>query len=695
MALTSYLSRPDRHLFLAGTMTFLTGDALPFSGDQVLSFSLSEGSSSGQLLGGAFAATCTLTLNNADGSFTLGHTPYGAQVTVRLCEENESAPLITFTVTKVVKRENDPRLTLSGTDALGTAFEGVFEDSFTYPRTLRQLAQGIAAQAGFSLLNNDFPNAAFSIPEKPDWGEITLRQALAFVACAAGCFAQIDRQGRLVMRPVNPSMDPFVISPAHTLAREYGEASFGPVQALTITPKGAKRDTPPLIVADSGAAPNGQNSFAISGNPLFPFAGAHTQSLARALLNALRGLTQVKAKITWRGDPDLRLGDRVRLTDASGMSTDTLVTGQTLSFSRGFSMQSDCAAPGAASAVGKIFTPSGALNAAQLDGSVDGVLIQDGTLAASSLISGSITAQQLAANSITAQQLSAGSVTAGKLAASSVTADAIAADAIESRHLSAAALNALYASIAQADIDWANITTLRAVMADIAHASLSVGDIDWARIKDLTSNRAVITQGEAGELYIAQLAVTEANLLSLTVGELVVRGEDGGFYALTVDEEGQVITQRKQIANGDVQDRSIHGGEKLIEGSVTAQTLNAQDIFGDSAIIRQLIAANLDVDTLFARDAMISRLNAVDITGNESIRLFVQTQEAMSAYIRVTENGLEIGREGDSARFQADNRTLDVTNVKTERLGIAQAMDTEEEWIWTASKTGIGLKYIG
>ena len=695
MALTSYLSRPDRHLFLAGTMTFLTGDALPFSGDQVLSFSLSEGSSSGQLLGGAFAATCTLTLNNADGSFTLGHTPSGAQVTVRLCEENESAPLITFTVTKVVKRENDPRLTLSGTDALGTAFEGVFEDSFTYPRTLRQLAQGIAAQAGFSLLNNDFPNAAFSIPEKPDWGEITLRQALAFVACAAGCFAQIDRQGRLVMRPVNPSMDPFVISPAHTLAREYGEASFGPVQALTITPKGAKRDTPPLIVADSGAAPNGQNSFAISGNPLFPFAGAHTQSLARALLNALRGLTQVKAKITWRGDPDLRLGDRVRLTDASGMSTDTLVTGQTLSFSRGFSMQSDCAAPGAASAVGKIFTPSGALNAAQLDGSVDGVLIQDGTLAASSLISGSITAQQLAANSITAQQLSAGSVTAGKLAASSVTADAIAADAIESRHLSAAALNALYASIAQADIDWANITTLRAVMADIAHASLSVGDIDWARIKDLTSNRAVITQGEAGELYIAQLAVTEANLLSLTVGELVVRGEDGGFYALTVDEEGQVITQRKQIANGDVQDRSIHGGEKLIEGSVTAQTLNAQDIFGDSAIIRQLIAANLDVDTLFARDAMISRLNAVDITGNESIRLFVQTQEAMSAYIRVTENGLEIGREGDSARFQADNRTLDVTNVKTERLGIAQAMDTEEEWIWTASKTGIGLKYIG
>jgi hypothetical protein len=36
-----------------------------------------------------------------------------------------------------------------------------------------------------------------------------------------------------------------------------------------------------------------------------------------------------------------------------------------------------------------------------------------------------------------------------------------------------------------------------------------------------------------------------------------------------------------------------------------------------------LIAANLDVDTLFAREATIAALNAADITGNEYLRLMV------------------------------------------------------------------------
>ena len=179
------------------------------------------------------------------------------------------------------------------------------------------------------------------------------------------------------------------------------------------------------------------------------------------------------------------------------------------------------------------------------------------------------------------------------------------------------------------------------------------------------------------------------------VGELVVKGEDGSFYALTVDEDGNIDTEKKEIENSDVADASIHGGEKLIEGSVTAQTLNAQDIFGDSAIIRQLIAENLDVDTLFARQATLDKINALDITGNESIRLYVENQQQISTWVRITEDGLEIGKEGDTARFQADNRTLSVANVKTERVGIAQTLDQDEEWAWIATKSGLGLKYIG
>ncbi|MBS5574333.1 MAG: phage tail protein, partial [Clostridiales bacterium] len=249
----------------------------------------------------------------------------------------------------------------------------------------------------------------------------------------------------------------------------------------------------------------------------------------------------------------------------------------------------------------------------------------------------------LSVNALTAvtakiKELAAGSVTTDDLYASvaMIAAAQLTTANIVSADIQWADIEALTASIAQiskaqitaavideANIDWAAITTLTAATAEIVKAQMQTADIDWSHIKDLATDTAIITQGTAGELYIARLAVTEANMVSLTVGELVVKGTDGHFYALSVDEGGQVVTTLKQIANDDVADQSIDGGEKIIEGTITAGTLNVQDIFADNAVIRSLIAANLDVDTLFAREATVAALNAMDITSNTYLKLMV------------------------------------------------------------------------
>ena len=572
MTLSQLLAAPDRHPFLSGAVTDLTGDSVSFSGADALSFSLSEGGS-GFLLGGAFSAACSLTLYDRDGGFTAHRSLYGAQVAVYLNEGEQRAPLCVFTVSKITRRENDRALTLSGSDALGTAFQAPFQDDFSYPLTLAQLAQGIAAQAGFSLTDS-FPNARISIPSRPDWGEISLRQALAYAACAAGCFAWIDRAGALHFKPVWPAAPAFSIVPTVTLRREYGDSEFGPLAGLTIACKGAPRGAPPLTVQTPGSVLTRFNSLAIAQNPLFPHGAAHAQALADGLLSSLNGMRLTQARVTWLGDPALALGDAVRVTDTQDQDTVTLVTRQSITFSQGFSMQTDCGFQPAVSTAGRLFTPAGALNAAMLSGSVDGALLRAGSVAADALIAGSVSAQQLAAGSV------------------------------QAAHLSAGALQAVDARIADADIA-------------------------WAHVKDLATDTAIISQGVGGKLYIARLAVTEANLVSLTVGELLVRGQDGGFYAVSVDSGGQITAQRKQIVNSDVTDLSINADTKLIEGSVTAKTLNAQSIFADSALIRQLIAAHLDVDTLFARSATVQALTAADISGNQSLRLYVG--QAMSA----------------------------------------------------------------
>ena len=115
------------------------------------------------------------------------------------------------------------------------------------------------------------------------------------------------------------------------------------------------------------------------------------------------------------------------------------------------------------------------------------------------------------------------------------------------------------------------------------------------------------------------------------MGELVVKGADGHFYSVSVDSDGNITSTLKQVRNDDVADVSINAGEKLIEGTVTTATLNVRDIFADSAIVRSLIAANLDVDALFAREATVQALNAVDITGNTYLRLLVDSKADQSS----------------------------------------------------------------
>ena len=182
------------------------------------------------------------------------------------------------------------------------------------------------------------------------------------------------------------------------------------------------------------------------------------------------------------------------------------------------------------------------------------------------------------------------------------------------------------AQIGQAKIDSAQITDLEAEAARIAKAEIGDAKIDWAQIKSLTADDVIIQKGLGGKLYIADLAVTEANMVSLTVGQLVVKGEDGGYYQVTV-ETGPDGTptlkaeERIQIGNDEISDLSINAGEKIVEGSVTAATLNAEDIFVQNALINKMIAQNINVSELFARQAFIEELNAVNIVGNESLQL--------------------------------------------------------------------------
>lgn len=241
------------------------------------------------------------------------------------------------------------------------------------------------------------------------------------------------------------------------------------------------------------------------------------------------------------------------------------------------------------------------------------------------------------------------------------------------------------ANINNAEIDWASIGQLQADIAKLVNANIQTADIDWAQIKDLTAGTAIIEKGVNGKLYVADLAVIEANMASLTVGELIVKGADGCFYALSIAEDGTVTTEKKSIGDADVGDNSVSGG-KLIEKTITARELNVASIFADEALVGAITAANIDVSSLFAAEAFIAQLNAVDISGNESLRLVVDAakDEALDATGEAVAQ-IALTAEQIRSEVKRDYATNDQMSQVTETLSTL-AEQSENNFTWTVTK---------
>lgn len=297
------------------------------------------------------------------------------------------------------------------------------------------------------------------------------------------------------------------------------------------------------------------------------------------------------------------------------------------------------------------------------EGTLSGTKVINGTLSGGKLADASVQYAKIAVAAV--EQLAANGITAvrahiGELAAGSVTTDQLYADLakiavaqittanIENANIDWAAvgtltaevakisqaeiseatiataqvqnLNALVAEIAdarmqKAQITSAQITDLNAVVAELLTANIGNAEIGFVQIRDLVADEAIITQGEAGQLYIARLTVTEANMVGLTVGELLLKNADGEFVRLVVDADGNVTGEKVLVEGGNIAESTISGGN-LIENTITARELNVAQIFADEATVRAIKAANIDVADLFAQQAFISELDSYVVSAS-------------------------------------------------------------------------------
>ena len=694
---------PVRQVKPRAIITWQDGSTTPVDGTNILSYEINEGNDRGILFGTATSAVLEIALSNAGGEWYPGGSMrqnrdiYGAKITVEigLLVNNEwvYTPGGTFVIEEISGAEGSASIALTGYDEMSNKLEEKWEDDIKYPATLTQILQKISEKCGIGLYGALACNRVAIIPKMPDWGEErSYREILAFVCAAGGSYAYITRNGSIGIADAWKRTPTLELNTQNymSLAHEERKIVFN---RISIRPRNAKKDDEDITAAvDDTVEELPSNTLYIDDNPLFVKDQDVMMEMVYGLRDFFTGAYWHAVNVKWRGDPAVTIGTRLFLTDRRGVLTETTIMAQSIKWDGGFSCSGRCTID-TKEYVASAITGGGMIDTKRIAiESVYGTLIEKQGITEDKLADGSIKTvhfQQATIEDLKVIAIKAVSAEIERLAAGEITTDQLYASIAT---IAAAQITA--ANIDKANINWADITSLMAEIADMVNASIGTADIDFARIKDMVTDTAIITKGAGDELYIARLAVTDANMVSLTAGELIVKGKDGGFYALTVDDDGNVQTVRKQVQNDDVGDLSINAGEKLIEGSVTAATLNVQDIFADSAIIRGLIAAHIDVDTLFAREATLNAINALDIRGNRYLSISVDglRQEIQAAADQSgqqmtisfdTGNTIEKDRQTLTARVHVWKNGKDITNdipISAFTWTKDSGQDTDDGW---------------
>lgn len=326
------------------------------------------------------------------------------------------------------------------------------------------------------------------------------------------------------------------------------------------------------------------------------------------------------------------------------------------------------------------------------------------------IASGSITGSRIAGNSVPGDKLRSESIAYAKLKAAAIehlSADAINAQTAYIESLTAQTINtdtlaAAYAHLFElvADaITAGTITadTLTASMARLTQASIGHADIDWAQIRTATIEQLITRDAVADRYFIDKLQVRNLQVVEQTVGSLIVKASNGSYYRLDVDAANGSVTpvmvtpSAGEIAAGVTSD----GNRSIIETDLTVADLSASNIKAINALIDKITADRIDVDKLFARQAVIGALQTADISGNESLQFAVtgglNTGDDAGVKVLITKDRFSINVQGGEEEVVLNESGAVMRNVTvTEELNAPKLLK-----IFPGGDYSIGLPPAG
>lgn len=265
--------------------------------------------------------------------------------------------------------------------------------------------------------------------------------------------------------------------------------------------------------------------------------------------------------------------------------------------------------------------------------------LEANTISPRQIPAGSITGSKIAINSIGVGQLQDGSVGSLQIQDAAIGNSHIQHAAIEQAHIAQAAIT--YAHIAQACVEALTSGSLEAMTAKIQ--SLEASDIqtdtlaaalaaftvitagtatfDAATVQHLVAEALNLSFGVGDEVFINNLKVAYAQMVSAAIGNLCIRASDGSYYTIDVDADGNVSATKTTVTDGEINAGQTDAGRVILETDITAENLSTSNLLATYALINRIDAARIDVDQLFAREAFIAKLRTSEIVAGKSLTI--------------------------------------------------------------------------
>lgn len=690
----------DRTLSIRGVITQHDGEQLQITEKDVVMYSSDAGGFEGIPLGMTVASSFTLELDNVGRKYTPEQFD-DAEVHMWLGifngTEFEYSDFGVWYVDSSSAPEQSVSITLFGYDALSSKFEATYiDDKSSYPTTIGSMLRAACTAAGIPLRDISFPNAAVQISKMPAWqGETKLRDIVSYCAICAGGFARIAENGELEILSFADGRT-HALSPDNykTFVLDGGSAfKFNSIEA-----KFSEEDEDySRFAVDASIRDNATNTVQLDYNPLLTKNIVQSIVTELAGFTATAGSVIWVGDPTVRcgdffevtllnGTVKRLMATSLTFTFHGGFSCEVACDLPAI----------NTVSSASYSTAGSLYDTNGNIRVTRISG-LDRKIISATAGHFETLTSTEISTDRLMASLLQAIELHASNIdassvdtdvltatlakivqaTVDKITAGSVTTDELYAAIAKIITLRVKQINAenittdeLYAALAdvillraqQITADnietdelaaaYAEITTLLVeninagnVQADKLGAALAnfvtmyagTGEFDFATIQNLVAKALSLEQASAESVYIKNLAVTSANLLSATLGKLVLKGDDGRYYRVLVGSDGSISTEEIVPTDDEIQNGQTSGGQQIVETSMNVGSLNASNLQASSAVINQILTTALTAEKITAADALIASASipalyttsikalgaGLDLSANEYIQLIV------------------------------------------------------------------------